>query len=202
MPSRLQDRGTPRETAGRMQRPSLHREPAGAVQIARHYIRDMVYGANDGIITTFAVVAGVTGGALSPRAVLIVGAANLFADGLSMGVGNYLSIRSNESARAADDLPEEEASPARHGIATFLSFFAAGAIPLAPYVMPLDAGHRLAASIVLTFGALFLIGSLRSLVTVDRWFAAGLEMLALGAVVAVGAYASGAFVSWLIPGIG
>jgi VIT family len=112
------------------------------VQIARHYIRDMVYGANDGIITTFAVVAGVTGGALSPRAVLIVGAANLFADGLSMGVGNYLSIRSNESARAADDLPEEEANPARHGIATFLSFFAAGAIPLAPYVMPLDAGRR------------------------------------------------------------
>ena len=202
MPSRLQGGGTPREAAGRMPRPSLHREPAGVVQIARHYIRDMVYGANDGIITTFAVVAGVTGGSLSPRAVLIVGAANLFADGLSMGVGNYLGIRSNESARAAEDLPEEEAKPARHGIATFLSFFAAGAIPLAPYVMPFDAGLRLAACIVLTFGALFLIGSLRSLVTVDRWFAAGLEMLALGAVVAVGAYASGAFVSWLVPGIG
>ena len=88
-----------------MPRISLHREPAGLVPIARHYIRDMVYGANDGIITTFAVVAGVTGGSLSPRAVLIVGAANLFADGLSMGVGNYLSIRSNESAREAEDLP-------------------------------------------------------------------------------------------------
>ena len=183
-------------------RPSLHHEPTGVIQIARHYIRDMVYGANDGIITTFAVVAGVTGGSLSPRAVLIVGAANLFADGLSMGVGNYLSIRSNESARAAEDLPEEEANPARHGIATFLSFFAAGAIPLAPYVTPLVDGRRLVASIVLTFGGLFLIGSLRSLVTVDRWWTAGLEMLALGAVVAVGAYASGAFVSWLVPGFG
>ena len=185
-----------------MPRISLHREPAGLVPIARHYIRDMVYGANDGIITTFAVVAGVTGGSLSPRAVLIVGAANLFADGLSMGVGNYLSIRSNESARAAEDLPEEEASPARHGIATFLSFFAAGAIPLAPYVMRFADGHRLGASLLLTFGALFLVGALRSLVTVDRWWAAGLEMLALGAVVAVGAYASGAFVSWLVPGVG
>src|SRR6187399_750197 len=99
--------GTQREPVACMPRVSLHHEPAGAIQIARHYIRDMVYGANDGIITTFAVVAGVTGGALSPRAVLIVGAANLFADGLSMGVGNYLSIRSNESARAAEDLPEE-----------------------------------------------------------------------------------------------
>ena len=185
-----------------MPRLSLHHEPAGVIQIARHYIRDMVYGANDGIITTFAVVAGVTGGELSPRAVLIVGAANLFADGLSMGVGNYLSIRSNESARAAENLPEEEANPARHGIATFLSFFAAGAIPLVPYVTPLVDSSRLAASIFLTFGGLFLIGSLRSLVTIDRWWIAGLEMLALGAVVAVGAYASGAFVSWLVPGFG
>jgi VIT1/CCC1 family predicted Fe2+/Mn2+ transporter len=185
-----------------MPRVSLHREPDGLVQIARHYIRDVVYGANDGIITTFAVVAGVTGGALSPRAVLIVGAANLFADGLSMGVGNYLSIRSNESAREAEDLPEEEASPARHGIATFLAFLAAGAIPLMPYILPFANGQTLAVSVLLTFGALFVVGSLRSLVTVDRWWAAGLEMLGLGAVVAVAAYASGALVSWLVPGFG
>jgi VIT1/CCC1 family predicted Fe2+/Mn2+ transporter len=185
-----------------MPRVSIHREPDGLVQIARHYIRDVVYGANDGIITTFAVVAGVTGGALSPRAVLIVGAANLFADGLSMGVGNYLSIRSNESAREAEDLPEEEASPARHGIATFLAFFAAGAVPLMPYILPLAAGRSLTASVLLTFSALFVVGSLRSLVTVDRWWTAGLEMLGLGAVVAVAAYASGALVSWLVPGFG
>ncbi len=184
-----------------MQRISLHREPAGFVDIARHYIRDIVYGANDGIITTFAVVAGVTGGALPPRAVLIVGAANLFADGLSMGVGNYLSIRSNESARAAEELPEEEANPARHGIATFLAFFFAGAIPLLPYVFPF-VPHSLAASVILTFTALFVVGSLRALVTIDRWWTAGLEMLGLGALVALGAYASGALVSWLVPGFG
>ena len=45
-------------------RRSLHEEPVGAVGIARHYIRDLVYGANDGLITTFAVVAGVVGGGL------------------------------------------------------------------------------------------------------------------------------------------
>ena len=172
--------GTVREAPAGMKRVSNHREPDGAVQIAQHYIRDVVYGANDGIITTFAVVAGVTGGALSPRAVLIVGAANLFADGLSMGVGNYLSIRSNESARAAQDLPEEEASPARHGIATFLAFFAAGAIPLIPYVLPIANGRSLLGSLVLTFAALFFVGSMRALVTIDKWWWAGLEMLGLG----------------------
>ncbi len=96
-------------------------EPRGAVAIARHYVRDLVYGANDGIITTCAVVAGVAGGSLPPAAVLIVGVANLAADGLSMGVGNYLSIRAHQSARAAENLPIDEPFPVRHGLATFLA---------------------------------------------------------------------------------
>ena len=179
-------------------RASIHREPRGFVDVARHYIRDIVYGANDGIITTFAVVAGVTGGALSPNAVLIVGTANLLADGLSMGVGNYLSIRSHEGARAAQDLPEEEASPARHGLATFLAFATAGVLPLLPYAFGGATSVRFGASIVVTFAALFVIGAMRSLVTVDRWETAGLEMLLLGAVVAGAAYGSGALIAWLL----
>jgi hypothetical protein len=77
-----------------------------------------VSGASDGIITTFAVVGGVAGGALSPSAVLIIGVANLAADGVSMGVGNFQAIRANERAREADQLPEEEAFPWKHGLAT------------------------------------------------------------------------------------
>lgn len=179
-------------------RRSVHREPTGAVDVARHYIRDIVYGANDGIITTFAVVAGVTGGALSPNAVLVIGTANLLADGLSMGVGNYLSIRSHEGARAAQDLPEEEASPARHGLATFLAFATAGVLPLLPYALGGATSVQFGASVVVTFAALFVIGAMRSLVTVDRWETAGLEMLLLGAVVAGAAYGSGALVAWLL----
>ena len=184
--------------ADRCVRHSIHREPTGAVEIARHYIRDIVYGANDGLITTFAVVAGVTGGALSSKAVLIIGIANLLADGLSMGVGNYLSIRSHESARAAQNLPEEEASPAKHGTATFIAFALAGALPLFPYAFDVPPQLRFGLSVVLTFVALFVIGSLRSLVTVDRWAVAGLEMLLLGVLVAGAAYGSGALVAWVL----
>jgi VIT1/CCC1 family predicted Fe2+/Mn2+ transporter len=177
---------------------SIHREPAGAVDTARHYIRDLIYGANDGIITTFAVVAGVTGGALTPKAVLIVGTANLLADGLSMGVGNYLSIRSHESARAALDLPEEEAAPAKHGTATFVAFALAGALPLLPYAFGAAPEVRFGLSVFFTFAALFAIGSSRSLVTVDRWWIGGLEMLLLGALVAGAAYGSGALAAWFL----
>lgn len=183
-----------------VERPSLHIVPRGPVGIMRHYIRDLVYGANDGIITTFAVVAGVTGGHLRMQVVLIVGLANLLADGLSMGVGNYLGIRAQESARVAQHLPEEEASPARHGLATFLAFVGAGAFPLVPYVLPEPAFGRWGLSIVLTATALFSVGAARALVTVDRWWVAGLEMLGLGLTVAVVAYASGAIVARLAGG--
>jgi hypothetical protein len=53
------------------------------------YLRDWVYGGIDGAITTFAVAAGVAGASLSPRVVLILGFANLLADGFSMAVANY-----------------------------------------------------------------------------------------------------------------
>jgi VIT1/CCC1 family predicted Fe2+/Mn2+ transporter len=58
------------------------------------YIHDIVYGANDGIVTTFAVVSGVAGAELAPSIVIILGFANVFADALSMGLGNYLSGKS------------------------------------------------------------------------------------------------------------
>jgi vacuolar iron transporter family protein len=58
------------------------------------YIGEMVYGGLDGIITTFAVVSGVAGANLGANIVLILGLANLFADGFSMAVGSYLSTKS------------------------------------------------------------------------------------------------------------
>jgi VIT1/CCC1 family predicted Fe2+/Mn2+ transporter len=58
------------------------------------YIGDIIYGASDGIVTTFAIVAGATGAFLSSAVILILGFANLLADGLSMAAGNYLGTKS------------------------------------------------------------------------------------------------------------
>lgn len=60
------------------------------------YLGEMVYGGLDGIITTFAVVSGVAGAQLGANIILILGAANLFADGFSMAVGAYLSTKSEQ----------------------------------------------------------------------------------------------------------
>ena len=171
-------------------RQSRHVNPHGLFETTQHYIGDLVYGANDGILTSFA---GVTGGALSARTVL-VGMANLFADGLSMGVGNYLSIRARESALEQQQRPEEEAHPARHGFVTFLAFAIAGAVPLLPYFLP-GIEQQFEMAIACALGAQFAVGAGRSLVTASRWWISGLEMLALGAVVAAVAYLTGAVIA-------
>jgi VIT1/CCC1 family predicted Fe2+/Mn2+ transporter len=64
------------------------------------YLRDAVYGAIDGAVTTFAVVAGATGANLSDTIVVIMGVANLIADGFSMGVSNFLGSRAERQQRA------------------------------------------------------------------------------------------------------
>jgi len=58
-----------------------------------NYLKDFVYGAVDGAVTTFAVVSGVAGANLAPRIVIILGLANLIADGFSMAVSNYLGAK-------------------------------------------------------------------------------------------------------------
>jgi len=66
------------------------------------YLKEIVYGGNDGIVTTFAVVAGFAGaqaqlgGSLPVLTVLLFGFANLFADGVSMSLGNFLSTRAEK----------------------------------------------------------------------------------------------------------
>jgi VIT1/CCC1 family predicted Fe2+/Mn2+ transporter len=181
-----------------MPRLSNHREPKGAAAMARHYIRDLVYGASDGIITTFAVAAGATGGSLSHTAILIIGAANLAADGLSMAVGNFASIRANESARAAENLPEEESQPARHAVATFIAFVVAGAIPLAPYLVAGMPATQFLWSCISTLTALFVVGAMRGRVTHGAWWTTGGEMLGLGVFVAAAAYGAGHAVAWAV----
>ena len=73
-----------------------------------HYLRDFIYGAIDGTVTTFAVVAGVTGAHLQISVVIILGLANLFADGFSMAISNYLGTRADEQLHQKFRLQEYE----------------------------------------------------------------------------------------------
>lgn len=160
----------------------------------RTYLPDVVYGANDGIVTTLVVIASVSGAALSPTVVLILGIANLVADGFSMGTSNVLSIRSTLTAATRPRL----ADASRNGFATFAAFVMAGLLPLSSYLLPFANEVRFPAACILAAVALFGVGSCRSLFSDRPWLIAGLEMLTPGAVASAVAYAIGAAAARLV----
>jgi hypothetical protein len=96
-----------------------------------HHIGDLVFGANDGIVTTFAVVSGVSGAQLSPAVAIILGLANLLADGFAMGAGNYLGMRSEQDYQNSVGTPLREGHlhAIGHGAAIFGAFLLAGSVP-------------------------------------------------------------------------
>lgn len=77
--------------------------------VNHNYVRDWIYGGVDGAVTTFAVVSGVAGAELSVSVVLILGFANLVADGFSMAASNFLGTRAEQ-----DDYRRIEAIEYRH----------------------------------------------------------------------------------------
>lgn len=59
------------------------------------YVKSMIFGGLDGILTSFAIVAGAAGGRLPVQVVLVLGFSNIFADAFSMGMGEYLSSKAH-----------------------------------------------------------------------------------------------------------
>src|SRR3989304_1517535 len=154
------------------------------------FLSDAIFASSDGIVTTFAIVAGAAGASLEANIVLILGFANLFADGFSMAAGSYLGVKSEieyEEAKGKDG--DDEGSPLKHGMRTFATFNIAGLIPLLPFVFGMDGAF--AASTVLVGFALMTVGVLRSLYTKKNVFKSGFEMFMVGGFAAFVAFVVG-----------
>jgi len=154
------------------------------------YLADAVFSASDGIVTTFAIVAGSAGASLSTSVVLILGFANLFADGFSMAAGNYLGAKSEiEFEKAKGSRTDGEGSPLVHGGITFAAFNIAGLIPLTPFLFLVSSPF--VSSAFLVGAALFLVGVMRSYYTKRSIFKSGTEMLLVGGFAALAAFLTG-----------
>jgi vacuolar iron transporter family protein len=162
-------------------------------------LREFVYGGMDGAVTTFAVVTGAAGAGLSSRVILILGFANVLADGFSMAVGSYLSEKSDQQLQikqgSANSTNIETAKSA--SLATFISFILVGFIPLSVYTFDLifsfewSSGDLLVWSVILTLLAFSGIGYLRGLVTKADKARTTMESLSLGVAAAVISYVVG-----------
>lgn len=171
------------------------------------YLGEFVYGAIDGTVTTFAVVAGAAGAGLNSTVIVILGFANLVADGFSMGASAYLSAKSKRDLKIRhhteadkEHLPHDHGhgeTPLKDGAVTFASFVSVGLVPFVMYVADAvfdfgtPAGDLFIGSSVLTGLTFIAIGLLKAHVTKTKpWRAAG-ETLLLGAIAATLAYILG-----------
>jgi VIT1/CCC1 family predicted Fe2+/Mn2+ transporter len=220
--------------------------------VGGQYLGELVYGGLDGVVTTFAVVSGVAGAALGSEIILVLGLANLLADGFSMASGSYLSTKSEQEyyhreedrerweveqfpdgeraelkeiyvkrgfspeeagqlvdiysrepgrwvkAMMVDELGmmPDERNPMSSAVATFGAFVLVGILPLLAYVLglffPIPPQTAFAASIVLAGVALFALGAAKVFVTALNPLRSGVEMLAVGGLAGLVAYAVGA----------
>lgn len=166
-------------------------------------LKAAVYGANDGIVTTFAVVAGVTGADLAASVILVMGVANMVADGLAMGLGDYLGESSQREMEVAGGSPVDTSPVWLTGAVTFVAFVCAGALPLLPYLLfalgaPVPQSKAFQLSILCTAIALFTVGSLRTHFSKTPWWRGGLQMLGVGAIASGAAYLFGHVIEQMV----
>lgn len=160
------------------------------------YLGAFVYGGIDGVVTTFAVVAGAKGAGFGNSVVIVMGLANLIADGVSMSVGSYLSSKSTQQVATKNGvLADKITSPVVNGVVTFIAFLAVGVIPLTAYVVdiifPTLITSKFVLSIILTGIVFLLIGLLKSYVAKASKIRGVLETLILGTIAACVAYVVG-----------
>jgi len=158
----------------------------------RKYLPQFVYGSIDGTVTTFAIVSGVAGAALSPAVVLILGVANVLADGFSMASSNYLSERSKSRHNPVQALKTSSA--------TFLAFVIVGFVPIFPYIFDFNfSGMTLfQTSCIFTFLTFLFIGLVRGKVTGQNKLHAAGETIVIGSAAAAISYYVGFFLKGLI----
>lgn len=158
------------------------------------YLPEFVYGGTDGAITTFAIVAGALGASLSSSIVLILGFANLFADGFSMAVSNYLSTKSQNELKPKIKCKDNTKTPKKTAIATFISFGVIGLIPLLPFIIEFYTNiipNPFRYSIIFTAIAFILVGGIKGKVVNKNTIKSAIETLIIGGIAASLAFAVG-----------
>lgn len=140
------------------------------------YLRPIILGSLDGIITSFVIIAGGLAGEVVKSGIMAIGFSSLFADAFSMGTSEYLSSRTESSIRRSFI----------HGISCFTSFFVFGIVPLLTFLF--SQNMQLLACILSFVVCLIVIAFMQSYILQKFVIISLLEILFLGSVAGSIAY--------------
>lgn len=140
---------------------------------------EIVYGGVDGLITTFAIIAGSVGANFSNNVIIVLGFASILADGFSMGISSFLAERMKVTQK----------HPYMVGLTTFISFVILGSLPMIPYLLESNEAFYYAVSILLV--TLFGLGYLKG-----HWIN-GLETMVIGGITVFIAFNAAKYIHYL-----
>jgi VIT1/CCC1 family predicted Fe2+/Mn2+ transporter len=146
------------------------------------YVRNFIFGVEDSLVSTVGLLSGVAVAGLPKEEIFLTGIILIFVEAFSMGVGSYLSEESSE------EYQKKKISISIPGaLIMFFSYFAAGFIPLSPYIL-FKTNIALPLSIVFSLAALFVLGIVSAEVAKAKsTFRHGLRMFLIGGMaIAVG----------------
>ena len=95
--------------------------------INREYLRSVMFGVEDSLVSTTGLIAGISIGANNSHITLLAGIVAVTIEALSMGIGEYLS---DDAVEELDKIKRHEDAPLKSGLLMFISYLCAGAIPL------------------------------------------------------------------------
>ncbi len=153
--------------------------------LTKIYLPEFVYGSVDGIVTTVAVITGSIGIGLPTHIIFILGLANVFADGFSMGSSKFLSSISHNQITMTEGINK---SPKSEGFATFISFIFIGFIPLVPFLIsiliPSFKGLDIIFSLSFSIFSFILVGYIGASVTGTSHFRNIIRTVIVGSIAA------------------
>lgn len=148
------------------------------------YFRNFIFGVEDSLVSTVGLLSGVAIAGMSREAIFVTGVILIFVEAISMAAGSFLSEASAESLEHRNDALSRESY--MDGIVMFISYFCAGFIPLAPYVL-FDVSVAFWSSIAASIGALFVLGVVSGKLSRTSIMRSGTRMLIVGGLaIAIG----------------
>jgi len=141
------------------------------------FVRNIVFGVEDGLVSTVGLISGIAVAGVPRATILLTGAVLIFVEAFSMGVGSLLSEHEGLEYEARKEIPIGRSW--RDGVIMFLSYFAAGIVPLAPYAI-WGVNIAIWVSVVASLVLLFLLGIAAGRAAHIPVFKQGTQMFVLG----------------------
>ncbi len=147
-------------------------------RLDRDYIRSSFFGIEDSLVSTTGLIAGMAVGTQDAKLVILAGLVGVAVEAVSMAAGEFLSEETTHDLDKRD-----KANPAVGGLIMFVSYFAAGMLPLLP-IMLLPKSYSLYVSVCAALVGLFTLGLIKGNITRKNPLRSGIEVLIVGGVAA------------------